>query len=175
MQIVIGNIIALIASILMVYSGYIKQKKKILYTQTIQLCFSSLSNIILGGITGGIIDLLGCVRNILCYKGKLNKVSKIILIILSTSLTLIFNNMGVLGLLPLISTITYILLMTINDVIKFKYLLIFTAFLWLVYSMCIQSYVGAAFNVMNIAANVSSIIQIKKHNKSEVKTEKKIK
>lgn len=39
MQIIIGNIVALIASIIMVYSGYLKQKKKILYVQTIQIGF----------------------------------------------------------------------------------------------------------------------------------------
>ena len=49
--IILGNIIALIASILMVYSGIIRQKKKILYVQTIQIGLSVISNIVLGGIT----------------------------------------------------------------------------------------------------------------------------
>lgn len=49
-SIIIGNIIALIASILMVYSGMLKQKKKILYFQTVQIGMSVISNIILGGI-----------------------------------------------------------------------------------------------------------------------------
>ena len=42
MQIIIGNIVALIASIIMVYSGYLKQKKQILYAQTIQIGLSVL-------------------------------------------------------------------------------------------------------------------------------------
>ena len=62
--IVIGNIIALIASIIMVYSGLLKQKKKILYTQTIQILLAVISNIVLGGLTGAIINALSCVRNI---------------------------------------------------------------------------------------------------------------
>ena len=49
MKLIIGNIVALIASLIMVYSGYLKQKKKILYVQTIQIGLSVLSNIILGG------------------------------------------------------------------------------------------------------------------------------
>ena len=68
MQIFIGNIVALVASIIMVYSGYLKQKNKILYAQTMQIGLSVLSNIILGGITGAIINAISCVRNILCYK-----------------------------------------------------------------------------------------------------------
>ena len=92
MQIIIGNIIALIASIIMVYSGYLKQKKKILYVQTIQIGLSVLSNIVLGGITGAIINAISYVRNILCYKEKLNNKSKIILIAFATILSLCFNN-----------------------------------------------------------------------------------
>lgn len=41
-SIIIGNIIALIASILMVYSGMLKQKKKILYFQTVIFDFMNI-------------------------------------------------------------------------------------------------------------------------------------
>lgn len=162
MQIIIGNIIALIASIIMVYSGYLKEKKKILYIQTIQIGLSVLSNIVLGGITGAIINAISCVRNILCYKEKLNNTSKIILIALATILSLCFNNLGTIGLLPLISTITYIMLMNMKNVIKFKYLIIFTMILWFFYDLYIKSYTSACFDVMCIITNVGSIIQMNK-------------
>lgn len=166
--IVIGNIIALIASIIMVYSGLLKQKKKILYTQTIQILLAVISNIVLGGITGAIINALSCVRNILCYKEKLDGKAKIILILLSTILSIMFNNLGFIGLLPVISTVTYILLMNTKDVIKFKWLIIFTMFMWLIYDLYIKSYTSAIFDFLSIMANSISIIQIKlKHNKNE--------
>lgn len=111
MKLIIGNIVALIASLIMVYSGYLKQKKKILYVQTIQIGLSVLSNIILGGITGAIINAVSCIRNILCYKEKLSNITKIVLIIIAITLSLSFNNLGLIGLLPLISTIIYISLM----------------------------------------------------------------
>ena len=120
MQIIIANIIALIASLVMVYSGYLKTKKTIIYAQSIQIGLLVVSNIILGGITGAKINLINCIRNILCYKEKLNNTYKIVLIILSSILTLSFNNLGFIGLLPLISGVTYILLIDIKDVIKFS-------------------------------------------------------
>lgn len=160
MQIIIGNIVALIASIIMIYSGYLKQKKKILYAQTIQIGLSVLSNIILGGITGAIINAISCVRNILCYKEKLNNISKFILILLATILSLCFNNLGIIGFLPLISTIAYILLMNTKNVIKFKYLIIFTMILWCCYDLYIKSYTSACFDFMCIIVNLFSIIQI---------------
>lgn len=109
----------------MVYSGFLK-KKKFLYAQTIQIGLSVLSNLILGGITGAIINALSCIRNILCYKNKLNIIAKIILILFSIILSIMFNNLGVIGLFPVIITVTYILLMNIKDVVKFKWLIIFT-------------------------------------------------
>jgi len=163
--IIIGNIIALIASIIMVYSGFLKQKKTILFTQTIQISLSVLSNIVLGGITGAIINALSCIRNILCYKDKLDLKAKIILIFLATTLALMFNNLGVIGLFPVISTITYILFMNIKDIVKFKCLIIFTMLMWLIYDLFIKSYTSAIFDFMNIVANIISIIQIELKNK----------
>lgn len=159
--IIIGNIIALIASLLMVYSGVIKQKKKILYIQTVQIGMSVVSNIILGGITGAIINALSCIRNILCYKNKLGLKEKILITILSLTLSLLFNNLGWIGFLPLISTITYLWLMNVEDVIKFKVLIIFTMVLWCVYDIYIKSYTSAVFDFMNAVANVVSIYQLK--------------
>lgn len=168
-HIIIGNIIALIASILMVYSGFLKNKKHILYIQTIQIGLSTLSTIVLGGITGTIINALSCVRNILCYKDKLDLKAKIILIFLAITLSLTFNNQGFIGLFPLISTIAYISLMNTKDVIKFKCLIIFTMFMWLIYDLYIKSYTSAIFDFMNIIANIISIVQIGLKNKKELK------
>lgn len=163
--ILIANAIALIASLLMVYTGYIKKKEKILFFQTIQIGLSVISNLILGGITGAIINALGLIRNILCYKEKLNKIAQIILIILSILLGVYFNNLALIGLLPIISNVVYIVFMNIKDVIKFKYLIIFTMTMWLVYDIYIMSYTSAVFDLGNIIANIISIIQIKKSTK----------
>ena len=160
-SIIIGNIIALIAPILMVYSGMLKQKKKILYFQTVQIGMSVISNIILGGITGAIINALSMIRNILCYKNKLGLKEKIIITILAIILTFKFNNLGYIGLLPLISTVSYIWLMNIKDVRKFKLLIIFTMLMWLIYDVVIKSYTSAIFDFMNIIANMLTLLQIK--------------
>ena len=150
-SIIIGNIIALIASILMVYSGMLKQKKKILYFQTVQIGMSVISNIILGGITGAIINALSMIRNILCYKDKLGLKEKIVITILA----------GYIGLLPLISTIIYIWLMNIKNVKKFKLLIAFTMLMWFIYDVVIKSYTSAIFDFMNIVANIVTLFQIK--------------
>lgn len=161
-NLIIGNIIALIASLIMVYSGILKKKKKILYFQTIQIGLSVISNLVLGGISGAIINAISLIRNILCYKNKLKLKEKIIITFLTTILILKFNNLGFIGLLPLISTITYIWLMNIKNVKKFKLLIAFTMFMWFIYDLAIKSYTSAIFDAMTMITNLISIFQINK-------------
>ena len=161
MSVVIGNIISLLASALMTYSGYIKSKGKFLIVQIIQMSLSALSNFILGGITGTIINLVNIIRNVLCYKNKLNKYSIILILTLSISLSLYFNNLSFIGLLPLLSTILYTTLMNIKDIKKFKYLTIITMLLWLIYDICIMNYVSALFDLLTIGSNSIAIYQLK--------------
>ena len=163
--IIIGNIIALIASLLMVYSGLIKKKEKIIFIQTIQIALSVLSNIALGGITGAIRNAISCLRNILCYKEKLGIKSKSIIIIASIFLSLRFNNLGIIGLLPVISTVVYTFFMNIKDIVKFKYLIIFTMILWFIYDFYIKSYSSAIFDFMSIVTNIFAIIKLNSRTK----------
>ena len=145
----------------MVYSGILKQKKKILYFQTVQIGMSVISNIFLGGITGAIINALSMIRNILCYKDKLGLKEKIVITILAVIFTFEFNNLGYIGLFPLISTVSYIWLMNVNNVKKFKLLIAFTMLMWFIYDIVIKSYTSAIFDFMNIVANIVTIFQIK--------------
>ena len=161
MHVAIANIIALIASILMVYSGMIKKKQKVLYIQSIQIGLLVISNLVLNGLSGAIINAISFVRNILCYKDKLGLKEKIVITISSILLIIYFNNLGLIGLLPLISSIVYLWLMTIKEIKKFKMLIIFTMILWGVYDFTIQSYTSFIFDILTILTNTISIIRIK--------------
>lgn len=168
-DIVIGNIVALIASILMVYTGFIEKKKKIIYIQIIQAGLFVASNLILNGITGAIISIIGCIRSILCYKNKLGLKEKIILTIISVVFSLTLNNNGIIGLLPMASTIVYMWLMNVKDEVKFKYLNIFTTTMWLIYGLSINSYTSSGFNIATIIANFITISKMKRNNKKKKK------
>jgi len=162
-MVVIGNIFGLIGAILMVYSGYIKRKKKIIYVQSIQIFLLIISNIFLKGISGIIINILSFIRNILCYKNRLGFKEKILLTVFGVVFTFIFNNSGIIGILPLISMILYLWFMTINNIIKFKFLIIVTSILWAIYDFTIKSYFVFLFDVLTILTNIISIFEINKH------------
>ncbi len=158
----LGNVIGLLGSILLIYTGFIKEKKRIIYVQSIQITFFVISNLILGGITGAIVNVISLFRNILCYNEKLNKKNKILISIVVIFLSVLFNNYGLIGFLPLISTITYLWLINIKDVIKFKYLVIFTMIMWGIYDLTIKCYTCFIFDMLTILSNLYSIYKIKK-------------
>ena len=163
MTLFIGNIIALIGSILMVYVGVIKDKKEILFVQSLQIGLLAISNLILNGISGFVINTINFIRNIICYKEVLSLKVKIFLSIVSIALTIYFNNLGLIGYLPLISGLIYLWFMTVKDVIKFKILIIVSVIFWLIYDFTIQSYTASAFDLITIIVNSISIIKLKKN------------
>lgn len=162
MMILLGNLIALLASILMVSSGLLTKKSQILIVQIIQLSLQALSNAILGGFTGAITNILGCFRNIICYKHKLTYLWKIILIVIMVLLSLKFNTLGIIGFLPVISVALYTWFIDTKKIINFKWLIVFTAFLWLIFDLRILSFTAAIFDIGNIISNLIAIILIKK-------------
>ena len=159
-NVVVGNIIALIAAILMVVAGWLKSKKKILFVQTMQISLNALSNLVLKGITGAIVNMLCAVRNILCYKNKLSLVMKIIFSVLFISLPIIANDLNLVGILPIIGSVLYVWLMNTQDIIKFKTLILFNLGCWLIYDIYILSYTSAIFDLISMFANVITIIQL---------------
>ena len=168
MNLIIGNILGLISSLIMVSIGLIKNKKKILITQNIQIMIYTFSNVFLGGYTGIILNIVNIFRNYLCYKGQLKLQYKIIISIISISLSLLFNNLGIFGLLPLLGSTLYLWFMNVTNIIKFKQLIIFTISTWLIYNIIIQSYTSVLFNIITIITNFLSIIKIKKFNTKKI-------
>lgn len=166
-KIIIGNIFALVGSLLMVYIGLIKKKKKILLYQLVELTLFAIANFTLGGYPGLIINLLNIVNVSLCYKKKLNYVWKIIISVVAITLIVIFNNLGLIGYLPLLAFLLYLWFITEKDIIKFKVLNIIILVMWLVYDFMIKAYVGCAFDLFTIITNIIAIVFIKKNRKKK--------
>ena len=164
MTLIIGNILTLIASLTFIYSCTKKEKKKILIIQCIQKGFAAIGNIVLKGYSGAITHTISLISYIFCYNDKLNTVIKTIITIIIVTLSFIFNNLGIIGILPLISALTYLWFMDVKDIIKFKYILLFTIILWAIYDFTIKSYTSFTFGVISIITTIISIIQIKNKN-----------
>ena len=154
---VVANVIDFLASILMVASGSIKKKAKILAVQIVQLLMQSVSMLLLGGITGAVNNVLSCLRNYLCYKDKLNIFWKAALIAVSIGLTLLLNDQGLLGLIPVVVCTVYILLMDLKDPIAFKLLVTLTFVPWVFYHFYLGAYVAAIFDTLSVITNAVTL------------------
>lgn len=160
--IVVGNIIALIGSVLLICTGLLTKKGHILIVQSLQIICFIISNLVLKGFSGVIINSLSLFRNIFAYKEKLTKPIKVCFIVISIVLCIMFNNHGIIGFLPLISMCLYTWFMTTKDIMHFKYLLILITLLWGIYDFYIMSYTSALFDFVTVACNLISLGYTKK-------------
>ena len=166
MAVIIANVIDFVAASIQVASGSIKGKARILIVQIVQLLLQGVSMLLLGGITGAISNVLSCFRNYLCYKEKLNGFWKGMLIAASIVMTILFNDQGLLGVLPAAVCTVFILFMDVKDPVKFKWLVTLSFVPWMFYHFILKSYVGAIFDVATILTNgVTLYVMIKQRAK----------
>lgn len=164
-MIIIGNVMMFIASLIMVSLGLLKTRKQVLLGQTLQIGLMVIGSIFLGSIPGVIGNLTGVVRNLMDYFKKLNRWAQIGLSIGAAIAILLFNNIGWIGLFPLLATVLYTLLMHTPNVIHLKWLMIVTNMLWATHDIFIQSYVAFAFDVFSIITCLVGIIYAGKKTK----------
>ena len=155
--IIAANIIDFLAAMVQIASGAVRDRKKILAMQTVQLGMQTISMLLLGAVTGAINNIISCVRNVVCYRDWMKKPVKVLFIAVSVFLTVRFNTQGYLGLLPLIVCIVYILFMDIQDPIRFKILVTCTFVPWIFYFLVIRTYTGAFFAAATVVTNLITL------------------
>ena len=146
----IANIIGLIGSILMVLMGLLKKKKDVLLAQNVQLILLGISNCMMGGYIGAIVNAIALFRNILWGKGKLNMFWIVIIMIVTITIGVIFNTKGPIGYLPVIAMLIFLLFMNIKDMIKFKMMTAVVMFLWFIYDLELGVYTTALFDLITV-------------------------
>ena len=152
--IIAANIIDFLAAMVQIASGAVRDRKKILAMQTVQLGMQTISMLLL---TGAINNIISCVRNVVCYRDWMKKPVKVLFIAVSVFLTVRFNTQGYLGLLPLIVCIVYIQFMDIQDPIRFKILVTCTFVPWIFYFLVIRTYTGAFFAAATVVTNLITL------------------
>lgn len=160
--IIIANIVALIGSIFMILANYASDEKRCVLLQSIQIFMFIISNILLRGITGIIINTLSLIRNILTYKQKFNTYIKYFILLLIVILSIIFNNLGIIGYLPLTGTVVFTIFIDSKNNYLFRLSLSFSVLAWLIYDIYIMSYTSAIFDFLSIIGGIIAIIKLKK-------------
>lgn len=160
-QILIGNIVCMIGSIIMIFTGLIKSNRKVILVQCGQFGFLAVGNLILGGISGFISDAIGIIRNLVSLKFTLKWYVKIFFIILQIILTAIFNKAGFIGWLPTFAACIFTWCIDTKSEVLLKLLIILAQTMWGIYDISIKNYGTLFFDLMTITTSFISIIKLK--------------
>lgn len=155
-----GNILSFAGCTLMVLVGLIKDKRRILYTQCIQFTLQGAANLILGGTSGFIANIVSIVRNLVFSKWRSSLWLKIGFIILQLLLALSTLSEGAIALLPIASTVLFTWFIDTKSEVKLKIVIISTQILWVVYDFIHLNYVAVCFDCFTMISNFIGILMI---------------
>ena len=111
--------------------------------------FYAAGSIILKGYSSTAQNIVAILRNLAAMKGTKNKIIEWLLIILGVVLGAVFNNLGLLGWLPIIANLEYSIAVFRfrNNEKGLKIAFILNMLMYSVFSFVILNYVGAAANI----------------------------
>lgn len=102
--------------------------------------FTIIANLLLGGYTGALTISVSIVRNALILKKKNTKVITICLVLIQIALGTYVNNLGLVGYLPIISSVSYTLTTFLTSKMQFlRWLIIENMSLWFIYDLTINA------------------------------------
>lgn len=167
MTVIIANIISLISCTIMMLTGLIKNKNKVLGVQCIQFVLMGTSHFLLGAMGGVFATLISLLRNLAFFKFKSSKGLKIGFIVLQIVLSASTVTINPLTWLPILSTAVFTWFIDSDDIIKFKVAMILSVGMWIIYDAAHLNFTSAAFDVFTVLSTGYSIYRIKKTKISE--------
>ena len=158
----IGNAVSMIGCLIMVAIGFLKKKSHILIAQSVQCCFMGFGNLILGGVSGFICNIVTIIRNLVFVKYPVTTKLKIFFIALQFVLSIGSLQVGLIGWLPLISAALFTWYLDTSSTAKLKIVILCTQVMWLAYDLYYRNYAAAAFDVMTMVSNIIGFFMVRK-------------
>ena len=106
-SILTGNVCSLLAMITDSVSSTQKTAKRILLVQCLSQMFYCVGTIVLKGYSGAVQNIVSILRNLVAIRKIESKVLEWSLVTLGVVLGLWFNNLGFMGLLPVVANLQY--------------------------------------------------------------------
>jgi len=161
----LGNIICFIGALFMVAIGFIKQREKILIAQSLQFAIMGAGNLILGGVSGFISNMIGLVRNLFCLKHELPLWLGCAFVALQAVLTFSTNSIGLMGWMPVVAALLFTLSINSKNEVVLKGAIILGEMCWLLYDITMHNYSSVMFDIFTIASNAYGIFLLKRGKK----------
>lgn len=157
----IGFIFSAIGATCLAAASFAKTKKHMLTWQLSDYFFTMIANFLLGGYTGAISISVSIIRNTLMIKNWDSIYSTILLVIIQISAGTYFNNLGLIGLLPLISSVSYTIVSFATDKVQWlRWVTVENMILWAFYDFTIKAYPAL---IMDVFITITTLIAIAKY------------
>lgn len=141
-----------------------KTINSMLWMQNASQLFYGVGSILLKGYSGTVQNVICIIRNLTVIKGIKSKFLEWALVILGIVVGLVFNNLGFIGLLPIIANAQYSIAVfkfkNNERILKISFLI--TALLFAVFSISIWNIVGMCTNLVVAVSTIIFLIKSKK-------------
>ena len=166
MDLIVGNLCSLFATVADVVSTSRKKVKDFLLYQCVGQFFYLFGTIVLKGYSAAVQNAVCILRNLAAVKNIKSKILEWSLVTVALVLGLVFNNMGWLGLLPVVANFQYSLaVFRFKDrEVPLKISFLINVVMYMVFNFTIRNYVGSAANVFLI---FSTILFLVKHQREK--------
>ena len=137
--------------------------------QSISQVIYFVGTVILKGYSGAVQNVMSIARNFIAMRGRTSKAIEWTLTILGVVLGIAFNNIGIMGYMPVIANLQYTVIVfrfrTNERIIKISFA--FSAFLFVLFSFAIHNYVGVATNLIVMITTVIFLLRSYKDSKNK--------
>ena len=117
---VIANVIQLVSAAVEFVSNTLKRRRTTIKLQIVSRVLDTTSDFLLQGFSGMVVDAADAIRNILNYRDQLTPRRQFLLVMATVVLIPFVNNLGIIGLLPLLSTVFFTCTARTRDPYKFN-------------------------------------------------------
>ncbi|SFG44350.1 YgjV family protein [Oribacterium sp. WCC10] len=172
MNLIIGNILGFIGSILMVCLGFVHKRRYILIGQNIQFLIMGVGNAVLGGMSGLVANIVSVARNVFFLKREMTAFWKYFFVVVQILVSGVFLYVGGfrwMELLPIVSAVLYTVMLDTPKESHLKIVLTVCQLMWLTYDIMLMNYAAAVFDVLTICANFVGMMRAIKEEAMENK------
>ena len=172
-EIIIGNIASIGAMICDSYSGTRRTRRDMLIAQIFSQFFYIASSLVLKAYSATTQNVVTVFRNLVAIKKDPSKKVAIFFTALPVVLGLIFNNRGLMGLLPIVANLEYSIIMFAcpKNVNAIKLALIINCSLFAVFNFYVLNFVSAIASIIISVTTAISLYKSKKEKSIEAKNE----
>ena len=164
LSLIVGNVCSILAMITDSISSAQKTAKRVLLVQSLSQLIYGIGTTVLRGYSGAVQNGVSILRNFVAIRNIQSKAVEWTLVIVGVVLGVVFNNLGLMGLLPVIANLQYtITIFRFRDnerALKISFLL--TCVMYALFNAVIYNVVGVITNVVVVITTVANLIRERK-------------